>query len=161
MSAFTKALVVTPLADGKSWVILSDFSYGVGTEDSDDRIVVERGFVTDFASVPQALWWAFPRCGKYGNAAVVHDWLYWVQTRSRKESDLVFLEAMIVLDVPVYKRLPMFWAARAFGWWAWLSNAMDRTGFHDRVLASFLELKANTVSGRVGVIKKLLRGFYG
>lgn len=34
ISAFTEALIVTPLSDGKSWGIVSEFDYNVGVEDS-------------------------------------------------------------------------------------------------------------------------------
>ena len=77
MSQFTEALVVTPLADGNSWIIYKDFFYDVGVENSGDRIQVDLGFVTDFASVPRILWWALPKWSVYGNASVIHDWLYW------------------------------------------------------------------------------------
>ena len=99
MSQFTEALVVTPLADGKSWIIYKNFFYDVGAENSGDRIQVDLGFVTDFASVPRILWWALPKWGVYGNASVIHDWLYWTQKRSRLQSDNIMLEAMTVLEV--------------------------------------------------------------
>jgi hypothetical protein len=73
MSRFTDALVVTPLADGKTWVVLRDFGYDVGTEDSGDRVNVEIGFQTDFATIPRFLWVVLPRWGRYGNASVIHD----------------------------------------------------------------------------------------
>lgn len=72
MGKFTDALVVTPLADGNTWVLMGAFGYGQGEE----RIEVAAGFETDFASVPRLLWVAFPKWGTYGNVAVVHDWLY-------------------------------------------------------------------------------------
>jgi hypothetical protein len=80
MSRFTDALVVTPLADGKTWVVLRDFGYDVGTEDSGDRVNVEIGFQTDFATIPRFLWVVLPRWGRYGNASVIHDWLYWISS---------------------------------------------------------------------------------
>ena len=83
MSRFTESLVVTPLPDGKTWIILHDFGYEVGDKGSGDVINVPIGTYTDFASIPRPLWAIFPRWGKYGNAAVIHDWLYWDQSRSR------------------------------------------------------------------------------
>jgi len=46
MSQFTKALVVTPLADGRTWVLLEPFSYDVGREGSGDRVRVPVKFMT-------------------------------------------------------------------------------------------------------------------
>ena len=126
MSRFTEPLVVTPLPDGKTWIILSDFGYEIGEEGSGDTVDVPIGTHTDFASIPRLLWAIFPRWGKYGNAAVVHDWLYWSQNRSRLESDIIFLEGMGVLDVPVWKRHVIYYAVRWFGWIAWFSNAKKK-----------------------------------
>ena len=116
MSRFTESLVVTPKPDGKTWIILSDFGYEVGEEGSGDVIGVPIGFHTDFASIPRPLWAIFPRWGKYGNAAVIHDFLYWEQDRTRVESDRVFLEAMRVLNVSFFIRKLIYYAVRLFGW---------------------------------------------
>ncbi len=97
MSRFTESLVVTPLPDGKTWILLCDIGYAVGEEGSNDVVDVPIGFHTDFASVPRPLWAFLPRWGKYGNAAVIHDYLYWEQSRPRKESDSILLEGMEVL----------------------------------------------------------------
>ena len=100
MSRFTEVLLVSPLADGRTWVTRKEFGYDIGEEGSGDTIDVPKGFMTDFASVPRPLWAFLPRWGKYGNTAVIHDYCYWDQSRSRKESDLIFRETMQVLKVP-------------------------------------------------------------
>ena len=122
MSRFTEPLVVTPLPDGKTWIILNDFGYEIGEEGSGNIINVPIGTYTDFASIPRTLWAVFPRWGKYGNAAVIHDWMYWDQSRSRKEADDIFLEGMEVLEVPKWKRRGIYSAVRMFGGIAWKSN---------------------------------------
>ena len=122
MSRFTEPLVVTPLTDGKTWITLSDFGYEIGTEGSGNIIHVPIGTYTDFASIPRLLWAIFPRWGKYGNAAVIHDWLYWDQARRRREADKIFLEGMEVLEVPDWKRHTIYLAVRWFGWFAWQGN---------------------------------------
>jgi hypothetical protein len=122
MSRFTESLVVTPLDDGRTWIILNDSGYEIGEEGSGDIINVPIGTYTDFASIPRPLWAIFPRWGKYGNAAVIHDWNYWDQSRSRKEADDIFLEGMEVLKVPNWKRRAIYYAVRWFGGFAWKSN---------------------------------------
>ena len=122
MSRFTEPLVVTPLPDGKTWIILNEFAYEIGEEGSGNVINVPIGTYTDFASIPRTLWAVFPRWGKYGNAAVIHDWMYWDQSRSRKEADDIFLEGMEVLEVPTWKRRAIYSAVRTFGGIAWKSN---------------------------------------
>ncbi len=121
MSRFTESLVVTPLPDGKTWIILHDFGYEVGDEGRGDVNNVPIGTYTDFASIPRSLWAIFPRWGKYGNAAVIHDWLYWDQSRSRQEADDIFLEGMEVLEVSKWKRYAIYYAVRSFGGFAWRS----------------------------------------
>jgi hypothetical protein len=154
MSRFTEALVVSPLADGKTWVVLRPFGYDCGTEDSGDRIDVEIGFMTDFASVPRPLWILLPKWGKYGNAAVIHDWLYWAQSRlNRAEADAVFFEAMTVLTVSAWQKYPMYWAVRAFGWLAWWRNQWDRADGFDRVLRR-TKVKSIESSERIGVLRR-------
>ena len=151
MSQFTTALVVSPLSDGKSWVVIKQFEYHVGAENSDDRIKVSEGFVTDFTSVPRIFWWIIPRWGKYGNAAVIHDWLYWVQRKEgsegRREADYILNEAMGVLGVGKYKRKIIFKAVRWFGWLAWLHNEADKASGFDRVIET-QEIKATSTSKR-------------
>jgi hypothetical protein len=119
MSRFTNVLIVSPLPDGKTWYLRRAFSYDVGTEGSGDAINVPIGFLTDFASVPRPLWWLLPRWGRYGNAAVVHDFGYWDQSRKRPEVDRIFLEGMMVLGVGWFTRTALYLAVRLVGWWGW------------------------------------------
>jgi hypothetical protein len=154
MSRFTDALVVTPLADGKTWVILRDFGYDVGTEGSGNTVNVAVGFQTDFASIPRVFWAVLPRWGRYGNAAVIHDWLYWTQSRPRREADDVFLEGMAVLGVSTVTRWGIYLTVRAFGWFAWWRNQADRAAGFDRVMPVG-DLKAAAESARPGALRRV------
>ena len=118
MSSFTSDLIITPMPDGRRWKLLRSFTYYVGKGHT-NKVVVHRGFITDFASVPQPLWWLIPPWGKYGKAAIVHDYLYQHQTVSREDADRIFLEAMGVLKVKNWRKYPMYLAVRLFGWVAW------------------------------------------
>lgn len=122
MSRFTEVLIVSPLADGRTWVTRKEFGYDVGEEGSGDSIDVPIGFMTDFASIPRPLWALLPRWGKYGNAAVIHDYCYWDQSRSRLESDRIFREAMEVLQVPRWKIRAIYCAVRLGAGMAWSGN---------------------------------------
>ena len=129
MSEFTAALVVSPFDNGKTWAIYKEFSYHVGELDSGgDVIVVPVGFETDFASVPWGFRFLIPRWGKYGKAAVIHDYLYSTQEygdkkHRRRRADEIFREAMEVLDVAGWRRFLMFRAVRVAGWRTWNKNA--------------------------------------
>jgi hypothetical protein len=133
MSRFTEVLMVSPLADGRTWVTRKDFGYDVGEEGSGDTINVPEGFMTDFASIPRPLWVILPKWGKYGNAAVIHDYCYWEQSRSRLEADRIFREAMGVLEVPGCTSFVMYWAVRLFGWLAWAGSKSKKKKGIDRV----------------------------
>jgi len=159
MSRFTNALVVTPMADGKTWVTLRDFGYDVGEEGSGDTIDVRIGFKTDFASIPRLFWWLLPRWGKYGNAAVIHDWLYWTQERDRRSCDAITLEAMGVLQVPGWQKYSIYWAIRVFGWIAWYRNQWDRTAGFDRV-AQETEFKATLKAERPGLLHRTIKHIF-
>jgi hypothetical protein len=51
-------------------------------------------------------------CGKAGNAAVIHDWVYWNHSLSGKEADDIFFERMELLEGPSWKRKTIYYAVR-------------------------------------------------
>ncbi len=159
MSRFTDALIVSPLADGKTWVLIQPFGYEVGDLGTGDVVDVDIGFMTDFASIPRCFWIFLPRWGKYGNAAVIHDWLYWSQGRSRVEADTIMFEAMGILDVPAWQRYPIYWAVRWFGFIAWARNQWDREAGFDRVLKD-KRVKAKRHSERPGLVRRLMKHYF-
>lgn len=162
MSRFTSTLLVSPLADGRTWVLRQEFGYDVGAEDSKDRINVPVGFQTDFASIPRPLWIILPKWGKYGNASVIHDWLYWEGelNRSRSAADGVLLEGMVVLNVNFLVRYAIYLAVRIFGGLAWYRNRADRNdGFH-RVLKT-IPVKPFCFTRRRGQYHQLIRHVLG
>ncbi len=125
MSNFKTPLVVSPLPDGRRWRLHTKFVYcRLGGQE----LTIPAGFVTDFASVPWPLWSFIRPWGKWGKAAVLHDFMY--QTREwrnvgdfgawgRYVADNIFLEAMKELGVARWRRNLMYWGVRAFGWLAW------------------------------------------
>ena len=95
--------------------LIAPLEYHVGAYPSTEVITVPVGFVTDFASIPQALWSILPPYGAYAKAAIVHDYLYTYGTKGRKYADDVFDEGMKVLGVPDFTRKSMYRAVRLFG----------------------------------------------
>lgn len=100
---------------GKFWRLEEEFVYHVGSEDSEDVIVVPIGYVTDFASIPQPFRGIYPKAGPWGPAAIVHDWLCDTRTRSSKETHLIFREAMEVIGIPKLRRELFYRAVSWFG----------------------------------------------
>lgn len=128
MSSFTTRLIMEPHDDGCTWELIEPFTYDVGELGGDDSITVPKCFRTDFASVPRVFWRVFPPWGKYGKAAVLHDYLYAVQDRPRAECDKIFLEAMEVLAVSWISRHTIYHAVRLGGWLAWRGHKKLKEG---------------------------------
>lgn len=114
MSSFTTQLKVTPLGDGRRWKLIEPFEY-YRTGREHVRYTVPAGFITDFASVPRLLWPILPPYGRYGKAAVLHDYLYRSGIVGRCEADIIFKEAMEVLGVARWKRRVLYAGVRLFG----------------------------------------------
>lgn len=140
MASFTTPLDLRYM-DGRLWEVRAPFEYHLDHLGSTERVIIPIGFITDFASIPRALWRVLPPTGKYGKAAVIHDWLYqkrivtvlWpttdtaVSTRlvERGEADHILLEGMQALEVGWFTRSTIYSGVRTGGWYAW-SNARKR-----------------------------------
>jgi hypothetical protein len=80
---------------------------------------VPAGFLSDFASSPRPAWVIVPPWGRYSPATVVHDYLYWIQRYTRKETDLIFYHHMRQLGVRGTRARLMYRAVRLGGWRPW------------------------------------------
>lgn len=118
MSLFTTPLIAELVGKNK-WRIYKKFTYHVNKYPSKEIITIHKGFKTDFASVPRLFWVFISPIDKHGKAAVVHDYCYKYGYYTRKRSDEIFLEAMIILNVPKWKRIAMYYSVRMFAFWAW------------------------------------------
>ena len=121
MSSFTKLppLVAIP-PDYKLYRTQVAFTYYVGSTLSGEAIYVPEDFLTDGASIPKIFWSIIGGVlGRYGAAAVLHDFLYVEGIYTRRRSDKIFLEAMKVLKVSWWKRRAMYYAVRGFAWGPW------------------------------------------
>ncbi len=109
------------------WQLAADFRVRMTVELASGgtqalTIKAPRGLYTDLASVPKAVWSIVGPIGKHLEASIVHDYLYMAWTdfrneavpRDHKFADKVFLAGMKVSNV--YRRYPIYWAVRLFGW---------------------------------------------
>lgn len=131
MSSFTTEPWFRLMPDGRTWKVVRGFTYHIGSKTSKNKVVIRAGFITDFASVPRIFWSIIPPTGRYGKAAVIHDWLYQHKTdtkfdvlhkifsKERKRADDIFKEAMQVLNVKKWRIFIMYWGVRVGGWIAW------------------------------------------
>jgi hypothetical protein len=101
VAAFLLPLTVTPLNDGRNWIVdPPPFIYESALL---QRIfVVPVGQPTDFASIPRLFWTLVGApTGRYSRAAALHDDLYRNHGLvTRKQADDVLFEAMGVCRVP-------------------------------------------------------------
>ena len=136
----------------KKWILERQLSYqnnemeesalqSVGVKCSSSKITCKKGFVTDLASVPRAIWWLISPWD-IARAAIIHDLLYKrireyradneniddpnIETvinnykAAKKAADDVFLMAMKEADpaVPKWKIYAAYYAVVCFGRWS-------------------------------------------
>ena len=121
MSPFDR-LLLKPLPNGKHWNLAQSFTLCGWT--------VPQGFITDFASIPRPLWWLLPRWGKYGPAAILHDYLYRTAPVSRFDADNLFADAMDACEVNPITSTVIFLSVRIFGSHAWSRRRLDERNYN-------------------------------
>ena len=123
--ALAPAPLLRPFGDGEDWMLQTPMVFKAG-KTHPFFVIVPRGFVTDFASIPRPLRLLLPKTGTYGNAAIVHDYLYWRQDCSRSQSDNIMAIAMIEEGVPSGTMRAIQVGVRIGGQGAWDTNRRDR-----------------------------------
>lgn len=112
--------------DGSVWLVVKPFAFRINEL---ERVTVPMGFVTDFASIPRALWSLLPPAGSYAPAAVVHDFLYQHRTIEhvngsnrlceRGDADSALRDGMDALGVGKVTRWVIYSGVRVGGWKIW------------------------------------------
>jgi Protein of unknown function (DUF1353) len=104
-------------------------------------VTVPKGFVSDLASVPRVFYSLYRPDGEYSQAAVVHDYLYWTQERSKKETDLIFKIAMEDLELSRLDVSILYAAVALLGNSAWVKNRQLKAAGEQRILKVFPDPK--------------------
>jgi len=102
-------------------------------------VTVPAGFVTDLASIPRVFWSLLPSDGQYTFPAIVHDYLYWTQTTSREDADLVFRYGMEDMKIDAVTVAAIYNAVRLGGEGPWNQNARLRNRGERRFLVELPE----------------------
>jgi hypothetical protein len=124
-----------PFGDYQDWILFAPLTYTIGA--THDTITVPAGFVTDLASIPQALWSIGLRPeGQFSRAAIIHDYLYWSQHCTREQADHLLLIAMKESDVGMIQEELIYAAVHTAGGSAWDNNAKERKAGLVRTLDS-------------------------
>ena len=102
-----------------------------------DSVTVPAGFVFALDSIPRVYWSLIRPDGTFTQAALLHDYLYWTQSRSRSEADEIFRQAMADLGVDSQTAAALFNAVRFGGQAAWDDNAKRKANGEKRILKLF------------------------
>ena len=118
MGLFLTNLVVEEISK-RNWRLHEPLRYQRGT--SGEIIEVPTGFVTDFASVPRWVPFAYVIFKDEGRkAATIHDYYYRVVGKSKHEADMLFYGALRDSpDVPLWKIYFLYWAVCLLGGFSW------------------------------------------
>ena len=128
-----KSPLVRAFGDNKFWMLAEDMRWTIGS--SSDTIVVPKGFVTDFASIPKGLWsLGLAPNGQYTRAATIHDYLYWSQGCTKAQSDRLLLIAMKESKVGRFDETVVYQGVDKGGGLAWRKNAADRKAGLPRIV---------------------------
>lgn len=114
---------VPVLADGDQeyWLLWNDMTWEIGN--SGIKLVVPAGFVTDFASIPKFLWsTGLTPTGRYGRAAIIHDFLYWSQGCTKAQADRLMVIAMKESQVDVIDEKLIYSGVSVGGDKSWKDN---------------------------------------
>jgi len=124
---------VRAFGDNKFWITIEDMVYVIGS--TNVRIVVPKGFVTDFASIPQPLWsLGLSPYGQYSRAAVIHDYLYWSQGCTRAQSDRLLVIAMKESSVSHFDEFLVYRGVDKGGAGPWDANSVERNAGSPRIV---------------------------
>jgi hypothetical protein len=119
--------------DAEYWIVSEEMVWLIGN--TSDKIVVPKGFVTDFASIPQPLWsFGLSPQGEYSRAAVIHDFLYWSQVCTREQADNLLLIAMKESNVGLFDETAIYQGVRNLGEASWRHNKKEREAGLPRVV---------------------------
>ena len=117
--------LLKPFADNHDWMLAEDLIYSIGQ--SGVSITIPKGFVTDFASIPQPLWsLGLSPYGSYSKAAIIHDYLYWSQDCTKEQADNILLIAMKESGVSSTQKFEIYEGVNLGGNPSWQSNKNER-----------------------------------
>jgi len=132
---------VRAFGDHKAWMILGNEknrTYIIGN--TEDKIVVPKGFVTDYASIPQVFWsTGLAPHQQYSRAAVFHDYLYWSQVCTREQADNLFFIGMKETSVGWFDRWAVYLAVDVWGENSWDKNTIELKDEWPRIVPAYYQ----------------------
>jgi len=114
----------TERKNNKLWQLLEDFKIQI----DDMVVVVPAGFLTNGASVPRMFWWLCPPlAGPFGDAAVVHDYMYFKNSKwsDRKQADQFLYQIGRTHGATWLQAQLVYRAVRIFGGSYWKQDLLN------------------------------------
>jgi len=112
-------LKISPIWRNK-WVLLEDFTYYTIAKWEWEEINIPKWFIFDWASIPRIFYIiGTPMATDTLIAAVIHDYLYKTQIKTRQESDDLFYNVMKLCKVFILKRVIYYLWVRIWWWLVW------------------------------------------
>jgi len=130
--ASSKEPQLRAFGDQSYWVLTEDFVYQF--PDSKVEIRVPKGFVTDFASIPEPFRPVFSEKSAKSDAAIIHDYLYWDQSCGRGQADQIMQLAMKDAGVSSVEVLLIYGALKFGGRSGWKTNERLRREGRPRIV---------------------------
>lgn len=126
---FPDGFCIRSTKDWRVWEVAEYFRY---ITDAGEFICVPKGFKTDLASVPRFFHRVINIWGAHGPAAVIHDYLYFRQDRTRAEADAIMYEVCRVCGVSLWQRSAMYLGVRVGGGPAWREHQKRKAQLETR-----------------------------
>lgn len=112
--------------NGKEWKVQQPFVYIYNEDGIYEEILVPKGFITDYGSIPQIFQNIIPKDDEMSGAYVVHDLIYASELFSRKICDDILLKAFQELGAGWLKRNTVYSAVRTCGWNVWRKHDKEK-----------------------------------
>lgn len=138
VAAAMRVSTLTPFGDWDFYYLKAgSISWRANQGQNYRPVEVPEGFVSDLTSIPRLFWQFLRPEGRYAYAAVVHDFLYWTQTRSKQEADLIFKVALEDSKVDDKTVWAIYEAVDQLGQSAWDKNKRLKEAGERRILKRF------------------------
>lgn len=86
-------------------------------------VTVPAGFITDFASIPRAVWaWMDPEDPVILFPSALHDYKYTIGDVSREQADGMLKEGMAICGASAFDQFVVYRAVRLFGGSHWKTS---------------------------------------
>lgn len=114
---FPRTLIDIRRLDHGKYELLDDVKIYIA---EDFPLIVPKGLVFDWASVPSFLWWFIaPDTRGIALPALLHDQLYTSELFDRAVCDALLLQGMKRMKFDFFRRTLAYVAVRMFGWIPW------------------------------------------